>query len=195
MKTRTFAGLLVAVAIAFMAGCTSPLTLRDTYKAPGSIKHSNARKHPIAATTQCVVHLAVVTDHRTDPSLLGIVAGRSVSSPGQGPQWIAGLLSAGLAHHGVHVSEALPDATSKHVVVEEVRLLKAWVASVSTSMNSSIVVGVSQLDGAEERIYRGARTSLNWANGDGEIQALFDSAVEELVIKLSADLTSQCASM
>jgi hypothetical protein len=198
MSARTLAGLLAVMVIGCMLGCaSSPVTLRETYKPAAPVKHSKAGTRRIARldTVPCVVHLAVVTDHRTDPSLLGNVAGRSILSPGQGPQWITGLLTAGLAHNGVEVSTAVPDAASKHVLITEARLLKAWVASLSTSMNGSIVIGVRQADSGEEKIYRGASTSLNWASGEGEVQALFDEAVEQLMTTLSTDLRSQCASM
>lgn len=198
--TKTLTALLAAATLVALVGCaSSPVTLRDSYAAPASArnKSSDARrsksKQVVAeAPTGCSVHVMALQDSRTDPSLLGVVAGRAVRSPGQGAEWIGGMLSSGLKEKGVTLSDAPGAGATKPVVVTEARLVTAWVGSVTTSMNGTVVVAVRHGEGAEEKIYRGAATVMNWSSGEGEIQSLMDRAFEQMLVKLGADLRDRC---
>lgn len=191
--------LLVAATLVALTGCaSSPVTLRDSYAAPATARNKDSdarrsnRKQAVADVPKesCSVHVMALQDSRTDPSLLGLVAGRPVRSPGQGAEWISGMLSSGLKEKGVTLS-AGPDATSP-VLVTEARLVTAWVGSTSTSMNGTVVIAVRHGEGAEEKIYRGAATVMNWSSGEGEIQSLMDRAFEQMLVKLGADLRDRC---
>ena len=199
--TKTLTALLAATTLAALYGCaSSPVTLRDSYAAPASAqkKGSDARRSnrkQVAASApkeSCAVRVMAFQDSRTDPSLLGMVAGRAVRSPGQGAEWISGMLSSGLKEKGVTLSaEPGADGTSP-VLVTEARLVTAWVGSVTTSMNGTVVVAIRHSEGAEEKIYRGAATVMNWSSGEGEIQSLMDRAFEQMLVKLGADLRDRC---
>lgn len=199
--TKTLTALLAATTLVALVGCaSSPVTLRDSYAAPASArnKKSDARRSNSkqvvadAPTAGCAVHVMALQDSRTDPSLLGVVAGRAVRSPGQGAEWISGMLSSGLKEKGVTLSGAPAAGATKPVVVAEARLVTAWVGSVATSMNGTVVVAVRHGEGAEEKIYRGAATVMNWSSGEGEIQSLMDRAFEQMLVKLGADLRERC---
>jgi hypothetical protein len=201
VTTKKLSALLVTTTLVALTGCaSSPVTLRETYAAPASAQSKDSgnrrsnRKHIAqdALKDGCSVRVMALQDSRTDPSLLGVVAGRPVHSPGQGAEWISGMLSGGLKEKGVTLSaEPGADATSS-VLVTEARLVTAWVGSTATSMNGTVVIAVRHGAAAEEKIYRGAATVVNWSSGEGEIQSLMDRAFEQMLVKLGADLRDRC---
>jgi hypothetical protein len=186
--------LFLAIGGALHGCATAPVTVRQSYAPPSTTTRNGAVSKPkAAATVTCAAHVLSLKDSRTDPTFLGVVAGRSVRSPGEGAEWIGNMLSSGLQHKGVGMSIAPQSPAEQHVVVAEARLLTAWVASVTTSMNGTVVVAVRHNEtDAEEKIYRGSSTVMNWASGEGEIQGLLDRAFEQMLVKLSADLQARC---
>lgn len=200
MTTKKLTAFLATATLVALAGCaSSPVTLRETY-APASARskspdtqRSGRKQVAVAAPKEgCSVRVMAFQDSRTDPSFLGVVGGRPVRSPGQGADWISGMLSSGLKEKGVVLS-AVPGAHEERaVLVTEARLVTAWVSSTSTSMNGTVVVAFRHGEGAEEKIYRGAATVMNWSSGEGEIQSLMDRAFEEMLVKLGADLREMC---
>lgn len=198
MKIRSLC--VAAVAAATLISCaTSPVTVRQSYVAPASTRSTSttrsASKKAVADAASCPVHVLELKDNRSDPTFLGTVAGRPVRSPGEGATWIGDMLSTGLQQNGVALSIAPDSPPEQHIVITEARLITAWVASLSTSMNGTVVIALRHGDGsAEEKIYRGSSTVLNWASGEGEIQGLLDAAFSQMLAKLGTDLRARCQS-
>jgi hypothetical protein len=196
MKTVTLHCALLSIIVVALQGCaTSPVTVRSSYAPPPAPTNRNGTvsKARAAEAVSCTAHVLVMKDSRSDPTFLGVVAGRSVRSPGQGVEWIGAMLSSGLRHKGIALSVAPEAPADRSVVVAEARLLTAWVASVTTSMNGTVVVAVRHdANDPEEKIYRGSSTVMNWASGEGEIQGLLDRAFDQMLIKLSTDLKARC---
>jgi hypothetical protein len=181
-------GTLVA-----LSGCaTSPVTLRQSYVAPPSRTPERTLAATAVPKSDCAIHVIALEDSRSDPAFLGVIAGRPVHSPGQGADWIGGMLTSGLEAKGVSLSRGPADAVANRVVMAGARLVTAWVNTTSTSMNGTVVVAVRDREGGEEAIYRGAATVMNWASGEGEIQSLMDRAFEQMLVKLSSDLKARC---
>jgi len=195
--------LLAVTAWAVMTGCaSSPVTVRQTYVAPApvasaasEIRRSDRKRISAADATpkeSCSVQVTALGDSRSDPTFLGMVAGRAVRSPGQGADWIGSMLTSGLKQKGVTLSLPPAAMATNPLVLAEARLVTAWVGTTATSMNGTVVVAIRHSEGAEEKIYRGAATVLNWASGEGEIQSLMDRAFEQMLTKLGSDLRARC---
>jgi hypothetical protein len=179
----------VGLLVAMLCGCsTAPITVRASHVPP------TARTTTATTPAKCTVHFASLKDARVDPAYLGHINGRAVSSPGHGTEWIGSLLASGLQQKGIAASFEPAVAPDPRVTIAEARLVTAWVASVLTSMNGSAVLAVRQNPGGEEKIYRGSSTTVNWANGDAEIQRLLDVAVEQMLTKLATDIKARCNS-
>jgi hypothetical protein len=203
---RRAIALPAIAAYAALTGCaSSPVTVRQTYAPPPVLAQGTAsagsradRKRASGAAAspkgECSVHVMALADSRSDPTFLGMIGGRPVRSPGQGADWIGSMLSSGLKEKGVILSVAPAPVAQDPAVVAEARLVTAWVGTTSTSMNGTVVVAIRHREGAEERIYRGAATVMNWASGEGEIQSLLDRAFGQMLVKLSSDLRARCES-
>lgn len=190
MNIRSYIVLPLITAFAAISGCsTSALAVREDYLAPAPVR-SGVFAPSAAQRKDCYVHLMKLGDSRVDPTILGAVGGRSVRSPG--PDWIKNMLYNGLRDKGVTLSFAPAAADANAQVLAEARLVTAWVGSTATSMNGTVVIAIRDRKDAEERIFRGAVTTVNWANGDGEIQSLVDQAFERMLLKLSSDLRGRC---
>lgn len=178
------------LALMALAGCaTEPIVVRGSHVAQDT--HSRPSVRPAIEPPRCVVHIRSLSDSRSDPAFLGTVAGRAVLSPGQGAEWIATKLTTGLERHRVRVTFEPPTGL-RWISLAEARLISAWVASLSTSMNGTVVLAVRAEAGADETIYRGADTAMNWASGEGEINRLMDRSFDEMLAKLAVDLRELC---
>jgi len=177
----------VPAACALLAGCaTSPVVVRADLAAPRS--EPSRQTH----TLTCRVHLGALSDSRTDPSILGTIGPRPVVSPGQGAGWIASRLASGLEARGISITFAPAAPPDGSLTLAEGRLVTAWVASLSTSMNGTVVFGVRARADESEKFYRGNDTAMNWAGGQGEINRLVDRSFDEMLEKLGADLRAMC---
>lgn len=198
--------LLVLTVVALLGACTrSTMTIRYQFVAPAQYpsassaeaEHRSGPDRKVAHdTTACEMRVLKLVDARTDPNVLGSVAGRSVRSPGEGTNWISEMLRTGLAQQGVGYSLSPAGASVNPAVEAEVKLVTAWVSSLSISKSSSFVLAVTFGPGSEhseEKIYRGSYTAVNWASGEGEIQLMVDGAFQDLLRKLSADIKLRCA--
>ena len=197
---RIWVVTLVATAL---SGCaTSAVTMKDSYTSTASAKRKpstkasrNTKAVASLPASSCRIHFARLTDSRTDPTILGSVAGRPVLSPGEGSHWIGEMLRTGLAHQHIDVTLAPDNPAPSEALVADAELLTAWISSVTTSMRSNIVLTVS-FPGADaapvSKTYRGTGTAVNWASGEGEIQSLVNTAFGELLTKLAADIQARC---
>jgi len=167
-----------ALAAALLAGCsTSPV-------------HGVARAAPTGraavaaapASAACRFQVAGVEDLRDDRSL-GRVGPRSVEGE-DFPDWFKD----GLARMPGYSMDATP-------VQLHVQVLKAYIHGMSTLKTANLVVRV-RVDAPGRppvtRNYRGVDDSMNWANGEGEMQAAFDRALVDLTQQLQADVAKAC---
>jgi hypothetical protein len=176
--------------LALLAGCsTTPVVVRDSFVASQASAHG---RRP-AAQPLCRIHVNAISDSRSDPGILGTIAGRTVVSPGQGATWIANRMASELAAQGVAVSFA-PDAPPDGALsIDAARLVTAWVAPLATSMNSSVVFSLRARADSSEQFYRGNDTTVNWAAGEGEINRLMDRSFAEMFARVGADLRTLCS--
>jgi hypothetical protein len=184
---KRFARFSALATFVLLTGCaTSPVVVRADLAAPAA---GSMRKPPAPG---CRVHMSALSDSRSDPTILGTIGPRPVVSPGQGADWIANRLSAGLEPRGIAITFAPETPPENAVTIAEGRLVTAWVASLSTSMNGTVVFGLSARADAPEKFYRGNDTAMNWAGGEGEINRLVDRSFDEMLEKLGADLRALC---
>ena len=170
--------LVATLAVALLAGCSSPIK-GVVRSAPAAAVQAQA-----AASTpsRCRFQVAEVEDLR-DEKHLGHMGPRLVD--GQDfPDWFRDAL----ARIPGHSTEAAP-------VQLHVQVLKAYVQGISTMKSANLVVR-ARIDAPDHapvsRNYRGVDDSVNWVNGEGEMQDAFDRALEDLTQQLQADLARAC---
>lgn len=74
-------------------------------------------------------------------------------------------------------------------------LLLLYVQSQASSKSAQIAMHVRYQKDAQtllDRTYRGRSTSMNWANGDSEIQEALDRALSDMLMHVEADLRLLC---
>lgn len=175
---------LPLAAVLLLAGCaTSPVTgvLRSPALPPG------AAVAPPAATpsaANCRFQVAGIEDLRGEKSL-GHIGPRAVDG-----QDFPGWFSDGLAQVPGYSADAAP-------IQLHLQVLKAYIQTQGSLKTTNIVVRVrieSPGRAAYKRDYRGVDDSMNWANGEGEVQEAFDRALTNFTQQLRVDLASACGS-
>lgn len=81
--------------------------------------------------------------------------------------------------------------------VVQIDVLKAYIQSIGTMKSANLVVRITASDaaGVQRRTnFRGVNNSMNWNNGEGEVQNAFNSALADLQRQIAADLKQHCAS-
>lgn len=192
---RALTGLLLTLAL---GGCsTAPLSMGGAYAPlppkpqPGSeyLKPERAKK-PVVS---CEVYLEKIDDLRADKEHMGSVAGRPIHGVDMLTWLSTGLSTLDAAGYRM---DSEPSQAANLVV--DVELLKAYLESQSTSIASTIVVRVTykrpDATVLGQQLYRGSDTSLNWANGDGEINTDFKLATADMLQKVQPDMGRYCAS-
>lgn len=90
-------------------------------------------------------------------------------------------------------SHAVDGAAVRHV---RVTVLKAYVYGLATLKSAHVVVRaeVSAANGEPgwTQIYRGVDNSLNWSNGEAEVQLAFHQALDDLKGQIAADFAAHC---
>lgn len=143
------------------------------------------RSAPEAGTAALGCRFAVraIEDRRDDKGL-----GR-LHATGVGGEGFAEWFADGIA--------AIPGYTS-HEAPTELRLevLKAYITGINTLKSANLVVRVHAASAAggatKSTTYRGVDGSINWANGEGEVQEAFDRALADLQRQLAEDLSRSC---
>ena len=76
-----------------------------------------------------------------------------------------------------------------------ISLLKAHMISLSTYKSANIIVKVDPtVEGqlSSSKVYRGRDGSINWASSESEVQAAFNSAMNDLKQQIAEDISKQC---
>jgi len=176
-----------------ITGCmdTSPLVLKSTYESlPARPNIDQARDKSAMA---CTINLDKLIDKRADPLTLGTLAGRPVRTPPNRERWLHQVFQR-LDDYGVIMVGN--ESTAK--VQIEIELLTAWVSGMYETKTANIVIRVTYLhrndgENPDPKLYRGAVSSVNWANEDDEIQEMVDGAFAKIMQNLGADLRSLCS--
>lgn len=77
----------------------------------------------------------------------------------------------------------------------DVEIVRAYLHSLSISKSANVVVRVNYARSAQvqaSRVYRGADTSMNWVNGDIEMQNAFNRALKDMAQQVAKDLGQFC---
>ncbi|HEY1962423.1 MAG TPA: hypothetical protein VGG69_08395 [Rhizomicrobium sp.] len=136
----------------------------------------------------CRVRLAALEDDRVDSQYMGEIGGRPVRADTMA--W----LRSGLALLGRNPRLQLVQTGPADVVIS-VRLLKAYVLSITTQKSANVAVKVRYAGGAtppDEQVYRGNDVAVNWVSGSGEAQAALNSALNDVLYEIERDLLSRC---
>lgn len=78
----------------------------------------------------------------------------------------------------------------------QITILKAYIQGLATLKSANLVVRLQSSHGstpAFSRHYRGFDGSMNWANGEREIQVAFDRAMVDLTTQIAADMKDRCS--
>jgi hypothetical protein len=131
----------------------------------------------------CRFQVADVQDLREDKAL-GRMGPRHVDAQ-DFPDWFKD----GLAR--------MPGYSTDPVAVQlHVQVLKAYIQGMSSLKSANLVVRV-RIDGPGHapawHNLRGVDDSMNWVNGESEMQEAFDRALAGLTTQLQADLATACA--
>ena len=195
----SLAGGCVPLAAALLAGCVSPvpLTLSESFSDPAT-RPVDAPHPPRRAPNAppCVAIVDRLADVRTDPGLLGNVAGRPVRAPENVDSWLTNVMS-GLGSRGIAVSFDSNPAHAADPLMTSVTLKLAWVSDLHTSKNATTLLHVRVKRGdnvVTERDYRGADTAINWSSGDGELQRMVDRSFGRALDQIAVDLRAACDS-
>lgn len=180
-----WSALAASLALLALAGCAAqPVQLAPRYTPVGSA--SEATRSP-ARLVPCHILLASVTDLREDPQAAGVFGNRFVHAE-DAPAWLrSGLLS---------ISRVSDQPADDADVVINVELLKLYILTINEAKSANVVIRIhfSGPRGApEERIYRGAFTSLNWTGAGDEARGALDTALSRALASVDRDLQTRCA--
>jgi hypothetical protein len=175
------ARIAAVLAALSLIGCVSPvpMTLSEQFSNPAT-RPANAPRLP-KTTAPCMVVVSSIADTRTEPRLLGSVAGRPVKAPEEVSLWLHNVV-AGLESRGVVPAF---DTNPTHAWVSEIHTSK----TATTLMRMKLSRGESVL---KERDYRGSDTVMNWSSGDGELQHMVDRAFGVALDQIAEDLRASC---
>lgn len=187
---KHFALLLIAVT-ALLSGCsTAPVAINEK----SFLAAENGRKQSVEPRADaCPVRLQGFQDGRTHKTSLGGVAGRTLEAEN-----FPAMVEQGFAYRLREYASVrlLPgdDAVTPAVNVRG-EIMKAYMKSVATSMVANVVMRISfGLPDGEQNVItvRGKDTSVNWANGDNEMQRSLSLALIDAVEKAQPALATQC---
>jgi hypothetical protein len=167
------------LALAACAGCASE-RIAGVPLAPGAGSMVGGIR---SAEQACRFQLLAVSDQRAAADL-GQLGRTAVDGRGL-VDWLA---------QGVREIPGHTDATDATAL--RVELMRAYVEGISTMKSAHLVVRLSLHSAggsARTRVLRGADNSLNWANGQAEVQAALSRARQDLQAQIQAELRSHCA--
>jgi len=138
---------------------------------------------PVAAEVAACRFTVKLIEDRREQTGLGTVVRTSVDGEGFSG-WFA---------DGIH---AIPGYAHDGAPIElRIEVLKAYIHSIATMKSANLVVRVQlAADGAplQVKTYRGVDSSTNWSSSESEIQITFDNALNDLKLKMSADIDRLC---
>jgi hypothetical protein len=202
MKERILCVPLIASLLAFgavLTGC-APASVRmaNAYTAPDyyATHHSDTPLPPPPPQT-CSVYVQDIKDMRlADERTFGNIGGAPIYGSNMVDWMKTGLAT--LDEKGFRMDQpaAAPVTPLQDNVTIQVGVLKAYMESVTTTKVATVVVRVSyndaDLNTPVTRIYRGVDTSLNWADGTGEVESAFERATAQILGKVQTDLRNYC---
>jgi len=195
-RVRSILGAAATLAAAApLFGCASrpPMTVSESFSNPRpaavSVPVSRA-KSPSA----CQLVVDNITDQRSDPTILGSVAGRAVHAPANTGAWLQNVV-AGFDSRDIDVRFDTNAAHEATPLVASLTLRIAWVSDISTSKTANTLWhmrlrrGETQLVDAD---FRGADAVMNWSSGDGELQRLVDRAMGKALDLMAGEVRAAC---
>jgi len=186
--------LAVCLSLLTLAACADqPVQLAPRYTPTDSLAAAN---HPASAGgAPCQVLLAGVQDMRDDPQAAGTFSERFVHAE-DAPAWLrSGLLSISRDTR-LDLSDQTPPAAAELAI--KVDLLKLYMLPINEAKSANVVIRVHYVGRAaqaDEQVYRGAFTSLNWTGAGGEARGAFDVALSRVLEGLDRDLVSRCTAI
>ena len=176
-----------------LAGCAEkgPVALSSQYAPPEDLPLATGGK-AVAGQRACRLHLGDIRDMRGDPKSMGQIGGRLVHAEDSAAWVRSGLYS--LARDPRLTVDAA--GVTAFDLTLNVDLLKAYVLTMPETRANTVVLRIrySQPGGAaEEQIYRGAQTGLDWNGGNDETQGGLNRAFAMLLEPIHRDVLRQCA--
>lgn len=135
-----------------------------------------------------------IVDDRTDPSVLGAVAGRTVRAPADMHAWMRSVIG-GLDRSGIAVEFDDQEAAGPSELVAKAELKTAWVSSATTAKTASVVLSLRYFRAGElikAADYRGSISAPNWGSTQDEIQRMIDRAFDQVLSQAAADIRAAC---
>jgi len=198
MNRRLLRSIVAVLVAAALGGCASqpPYTLTGSFADPDTSTANAPRVRASKDAAHCPLQIDRIADLRTDPGILGNVAGRTVRAPESVDAWLHNVLGAGLASRGVTPHfDRRPQGVADPLTAD-VALRTAWVSDIHTSKSATAVLNLRLKRGEAllgERDYRGADTVLNWSSGDGELQRMVDRAFGRALDQIARDVRAACS--
>ena len=174
-QMRKFAAIIVAATCALTQGCT-PLRVTGV-AAPAA----QSTTRVAAETSGCQFSVKSIKDLRERKDLGNL--GRTLVD------------NAGFDHWFETGMSSIPGYRSEAPVELQIEILKAYIQGLDTLKSANLVIRVQATKAGVEvmkKNYRGVDGSINWANTESEVQTAFDSALNDLKLKLGADLQGLC---
>ena len=177
-----------AACLALAACADQPVQLSQTYSPQDSL--GQAGRARAASRAPCRVRLVDVKDLRDDPQAAGTFSDRFVHAE-DAPAW----LRSGLLSISRDPRLAISDQTDTADLAVSVDLLKLYMETINQAKAANVVVRVHFGPSApgDEKVYRGAFTSLNWTGVSGEARGALDTALAQVLEAVDQDLANRCA--
>jgi hypothetical protein len=183
IRISTLAGVCLMLV---MAGC-APMTASTAYTPRVAMSKAVAR-------ATCTLRVVKIIDDRMDPTVLGIVGGRTVKGPPDPQAWLHSVIE-GLRNTGIAVEFGDAETTSADLSAKA-ELKTAWVSSAATAKIASVVLNLqyfrsgSMIKSAD---YRGSISTPNWGSGQQEIQSMIDRAFDQALSQAASDTLAACS--
>jgi hypothetical protein len=147
-----------------------------------------------AGRAPCRVRLANVQDLRDDPQAAGTFSERFVHAE-DAPAWLrSGLLSISRDSRLQLSDQTPPGAADLEIKVD---LLKLYMLTINEAKSANVVVRVhfagQGVGSGDDKVYRGAFTSVNWTGAAGEARGALDTALSKVLEDVDQDLVSRCS--
>jgi hypothetical protein len=173
-----------------LGGCISdtPYVANATYKPPAA-QPGTVKPQPFS---HCYATVRSVIDKRSDPTTFGTVAGREVRAPADIVAWIGTALQ-GIDQYGINTG--VPADGTVPATEIQADLVMAWVSNVRVSKTANMVLSVRYRRGgidSDPKLYRGATNTVNWSSNDGELQAMIDRTMTQIIKSMAADMLAVC---
>ncbi len=176
MRNSRLSLIFVYLVLAALLGCsTQPVHLDDCFST--DILH-----YDVAIANS--FRLLSTKDVRRNKRSLGRVACRNVKN-----EHVLTWLTQGFQAIGIPPGD--PKQINQNIIGVHVSLMMLYARSIETSMSCNVVLKVRfSRDGSElkQAVYRGNHICLNWASGEGEIDACFDQALTNALEPIQADM-------